>query len=158
LAIAKIWTRKERLLRLVKAKSQNGSLAPLTGWWRRSRFARNFDEMAITLSGLCLVHCVLSALLLAMVASTGSVLLSPGIHEFGLGLAILFGAASLGPGLMRSDTRMPGLIGLVGIALMGLGLVMSIVYDSHSAEILLTLLGVATVALAHGLNSTPACD
>lgn len=140
------------------AKLQNGSFAPLIGWWRGSRFARNFDEMAITLSGLCLVHCVLSALLLAMIVSTGSILLAPGIHEFGLALAIFFGAASLGPGLMRSDTRMPGLIGLTGIALMGLGLVMSIVYDAHGGEIFFTLLGVATVALAHGLNSTPICD
>lgn len=145
-------------MRLVIAKLQNATLAPLTDRWRRSRFARNFDEMAITLSGLCLVHCVLSALLLAMVASTGSILLWPGIHEFGLGLAILFGAASLGPGLMRSDTRTPGLIGLIGIALMGLGLVLSIVFDAHSGEIFFTLLGVATVALAHGLNSSPACD
>lgn len=140
------------------AKFQDNSLAPLTGWWRRSRLARNFDEMAITLSGLCLVHCVVSALLLAMVASTGSVLLSPAIHEFGLGLAILFGAASLGPGLMRSDARLPGVIGLIGIALMGLGLAMSIIYHAHGGEILFTLLGVATVALAHGLNSSPACD
>jgi len=120
------------------------------GVWRRVAGVRSFDEMAITLSGLCLVHCVASAAFFAMLASSGSALFSPAIHEIGLGFAIVLGAASLGPGLIRPGYRAPGLFGMVGVAIMTLGLILH-----GQAEILCTIIGVAIVALAHGLNYNP---
>ena len=58
------------------------------------------DRLAIGLSGLCLVHCVASAVLLALLASAGGVLLHPAFHEVGLSLAILLGAIGLGRGML----------------------------------------------------------
>ena len=131
----------------LKPPAGNGSRALL----RRGRASRLFDQFAITLSGLCLVHCVVSALLLAMLASSGSALMSPVIHEAGLVFAIILGAASLGPGLLRENDRLPGAIGLVGVAIMATGLA----FHSTDLEILCTIVGVALVALAHGLSYQP---
>ena len=52
--------------------------------------ARNgaMDRLAIGLSGLCLVHCLASAVFVAMLASAGGLLLHPAIHEVGLFVAI----------------------------------------------------------------------
>jgi hypothetical protein len=49
------------------------------------------DRMAIGLSGLCLVHCVATTVLLALLASAGGVLGAPIIHEVGLSLAMVMG-------------------------------------------------------------------
>ena len=46
------------------------------------------DRIGIGLSGLCLVHCLASAVMVAMLASAGGILLNSMIHEFGLLLAI----------------------------------------------------------------------
>ena len=48
----------------------------------------SIDRLAIGLSGLCLVHCLASAVLLTLLASAGGLLLDPVIHEVGLTLAI----------------------------------------------------------------------
>src|SRR3546814_9208978 len=45
------------------------------------------DRLAIGLSGLCLVHCLASAVLVAVLASAAGLLVSPVIHEVGLVLA-----------------------------------------------------------------------
>lgn len=114
---------------------------------------RNFDHLAITLSGLCMVHCIATAAFFTMIATSGSMWMSPAIHEFGLGLSVLLGAASLGPGLMRKGDRWPGVIGMVGVCLMAFGL-----YMHGQVEILGTIIGVALVALGHGLSYTPDHD
>jgi MerC mercury resistance protein len=62
-------------------------------------FSENqLDRWAIGLSGLCLAHCLLSAVLLTVLASAGSVLLHPAFHEVGLLLAMSFAAFALGLG------------------------------------------------------------
>ena len=58
------------------------------------------DRLAIGLSGLCLVHCLASAIVVAMLASAGGLLVSPAIHEIGLFIAILLGVDRARP---RSD-------------------------------------------------------
>ena len=42
------------------------------------------DRMAIGLSGLCLVHCLATSVLIALLASAGGLLVAPIIHEVGL--------------------------------------------------------------------------
>src|SRR5215212_10075789 len=56
------------------------------------------DRIAMGLSGLCLVHCVATAVLLALVSAAGGFLGSPVIHEVGLSLAMIIGAFALGRG------------------------------------------------------------
>ena len=51
-----------------------------------------FDRLAIGLSGLCLVHCLATAVLLGLLSAAGGLLGSPVIHEVGLTLAMILGA------------------------------------------------------------------
>ena len=106
------------------------------------------DRAAIALSGLCLVHCLASAVLLAVLASAGGLLLSPVIHEVGLVLAILLGIVALGRGIVQHGFMMPAAVGGLGLGVMCGAL--SLPHDS--GEILYTLLGVAILALGHDLN------
>ena len=81
------------------------------------------DRYAIGLSGLCLVHCVATTVLLALVASAGGFLGAPIIHEVGLSLAMVMGIFSLGRGIMEHGYTMPSAVGGLGLGVMaGAGL------------------------------------
>lgn len=106
------------------------------------------DRMAIGLSGLCVVHCLASAVLLAVVASAGGLLGAGWIHEVGLGLAMMLGAVALGRGILNHGFMMPGAVGGLGLGVMAgaLGL------PHGGGEELFTVVGVAILALGHQLN------
>ena len=106
------------------------------------------DRLGIALSGLCLVHCLASAVLVAVLASAGGVLLDHRIHAVGLVLAIALGALSLGRGIAEHGFMMPAAIGGLGLGVMAGAL--SLPHDG--GEILYTLAGVAILALGHDLN------
>ena len=61
------------------------------------------DRVAMGLSGLCAVHCVATAILLGLLASAGGLLGNPIIHEVGLTLAMILGAAALGQGIREHE-------------------------------------------------------
>jgi hypothetical protein len=106
------------------------------------------DRVAIGLSGLCLVHCLASAILVAMVASAGGMLLNPVIHEVGLMIAILLGLISLGRGILEHGFMMPAAVGGLGLGVMAGALTLP--HDGN--EVVYTILGVAILALGHDLN------
>jgi hypothetical protein len=107
-----------------------------------------FDRMAIGLSGLCLVHCVASAIFVALLASAGGMLLDPRIHEIGLMFAIGLGVAALGRGIVHHGFMMPSAVGGLGLGVMGgsLGL------PEGGAGTVYTIVGVLILALGHDLN------
>jgi hypothetical protein len=106
------------------------------------------DRMAIGLSGLCLVHCLASAVLVAMLASAGGILLNPAIHEIGLTLAIGLGTIALGRGILQHGFMMPAAVGGLGLGVMAGALSLP-----HSGpETIYTIVGVAILALGHDLN------
>jgi len=107
-----------------------------------------FDRAGIVLSGLCAVHCVLGIIIVSALGLGGGLLLSPGIHEAGLVLAVLIGAASLGLGLVRHGRTGPLITGVAGLALMAA----AIAVGHGFAEAILTISGVILVALAHLSN------
>lgn len=107
-----------------------------------------FDRLAIGLSGLCLAHCIASAVLVALLASAGGILLHHSIHEAGLVLAIGFAVLGLGRGVMSHGFMMPGAIGGLGIGVMAGALSM----PHNAGEVIYTIIGVALVALGHDLN------
>ena len=76
------------------------------------------DRIAMGLSGLCLVHCVATAVLLALVSAAGGFLGSPIIHEVGLTLAMMIGAYALGRGILEHGYMMPSAIGGLGLGVM----------------------------------------
>ena len=107
-----------------------------------------WDRMAIGLSGLCLVHCVATTVLLAMVASAGSVLGADWIHEVGLVLAMLMGAYALGKGIYDHGYAMPSCVGALGLGVMAGALTL----PHDGSEALYTIIGVTILALGHRLN------
>jgi hypothetical protein len=108
----------------------------------------SIDRAAIALSGLCLVHCLASAIFVAMLASAGGILLHPIIHEIGLTFAIGLGMLALGRGIVEHGFMMPSAVGGLGLGVMAgsLGL------PEDGSGTLYTILGVAILALGHDLN------
>ncbi|CAN5181400.1 hypothetical protein BH09PSE3_BH09PSE3_22800 [soil metagenome] len=114
------------------------------------RVLRNgtIDRIAVTLSGLCLVHCIATVVLLGLVSSVASWLGNPLIHEAGLALATLLGAIALVGGAFSHGRALPTVIGTVGLLFMACAL-----FVPHGGrEALLTIIGVSFLAGAHWLN------
>ena len=107
-----------------------------------------FDRLAIGLSGLCLVHCLATAVLLGLLSAAGGLLGSPVIHEVGLTLAMILGAIALGRGIMEHGFMMPSAVGGLGLGVMGGALTM----PHHGPEAAFTIIGVLILALGHDLN------
>jgi hypothetical protein len=109
----------------------------------------NLDHMAMGLSGLCAVHCLASAILVALASAAGGMLLNPIFHEVGLSIAILIGAFALGRGVLEHGYMAPAVTGALGLGIMAGA--MSLPHgDGH--ETMWTIIGVAILALGHDLN------
>lgn len=106
-----------------------------------------FDRIAMGISGLCLVHCVATTVLLTVISSAGG-LLNPAIHEVGLTLAIGMGVIALGRGITTHGYMMPAVVGAFGLGIMAGALSL----PHGGFEIFWTLIGVSLVALGHDLN------
>jgi hypothetical protein len=107
------------------------------------------DGIAMSLSGLCLVHCLATAVALAVVSAAGGFLGSPVIHEVGLTLAMLLAAVALGKGIIEHGFMMPSAIGGLGLGVMAGALTL----PHDGSEALATIFGVMIVALGHRLNA-----
>ena len=110
------------------------------------------DRLAIGLSGLCMVHCLATSVLLALVASAGGMLGAPWIHEVGLVLAMVMGAVALGRGILEHGYMMPSSIGALGLGVMAGALTL----PHDGGEALFTVVGVGILALGHRLNNIAA--
>jgi hypothetical protein len=106
------------------------------------------DRLAIGLSGLCLVHCLATAVLLGLVSAAGGLLGSHLIHEVGLGLAMVLGAVALGRGIREHGFMMPSAVGGLGLGVMAGALTL----PHNGVEALYTMVGVGVLALGHRLN------
>ena len=106
------------------------------------------DRIAMGLSGLCLVHCVATAVLLGLLASAGGLLGKPIIHEVGLTLAMVIGAFALGRGVREHGFILPAIVGVLGLAIMGYALTL----PEGGHEPIFTVTGVMILALGHRLN------
>jgi hypothetical protein len=114
----------------------------------RFSWISGLDRIAIGLSGLCMVHCLATAVLIALATTAGGMLVNPMIHEIGLALAIPLGAIALGRGMFEHGYMMPSAIGSLGLGVMAGALTLQ-----HSdMEVVYTLLGVGLLALGHDLN------
>jgi hypothetical protein len=109
---------------------------------------RRLDRLAIGLSGLCLVHCLASAVLLGLLSAAGSALGAAWIHEVGLSLAMMLGAIALGRGVMEHGFMMPSAVGALGLGVMAGALTL----PHDGSEALYTVIGVGILALGHELN------
>ena len=108
------------------------------------------DRYAIGLSGLCMVHCLATSVLLALMSTAGGVLLDPIFHEVGLTIAIGFGAIALGRGVLHHGYAMPAAMGAFGLGIMAGA--MTLPHDSSGLETIWTIIGVGLLAFGHDLN------
>ena len=106
------------------------------------------DRLAIGVSGLCVVHCVASAVLLTILASAGGLLVDPIFHEVGLAIAIVLGVIGLGRGIMTHGFMLPASIGSLGLGMMAGTLTLA----HGGTEVLYSIVGVLILALGHDLN------
>lgn len=109
----------------------------------------NIDHLAISLSGLCLAHCVASAVIVTVLASAGGILLHPVVHEIGLTLAMGLAALALGRGVLAHGYALPVWVGSLGLGVMAGAMTLP---HEGSAETIYSILGVLIVALGHDLN------
>ena len=106
------------------------------------------DRFAIGLSGLCLVHCLATSFILAMVATAGGVLGAEWVHEVGLVLAMVMGALALGRGIFEHGYLLPSAVGGLGLGVMAGALTL----PHDGSEAIYTMMGVVILALGHRLN------
>jgi hypothetical protein len=106
------------------------------------------DRLAMGLSGLCMVHCLATAVLLGLLSAAGGFLGNPVIHEVGLTLAMILGSIALGRGIFQHGFMMPSAIGGLGLGVMAGALTL----HETGNEPIFTVVGVAILALGHRLN------
>lgn len=106
------------------------------------------DRIAVGLSGLCVVHCVATAVFVGLIASVGGFLGQPIFHEAGLTLAMLLGAVALVGGALQHGFLLPTGVGALGLGVMAGALSL----HETGTEPLYTIAGVAILALGHRLN------
>jgi hypothetical protein len=112
-----------------------------------SRFGR-LDHIAMGLSGLCAIHCMATAVAVVLLSSVAGLLANPAIHEVGLTIAMILGAAALGHGALHHGMLIP-----IGIGGLGLGIMAgALTLDHGVTETAYTILGVSLLAFGHELN------
>jgi hypothetical protein len=109
---------------------------------------RRLDRLGMTLSCLCAIHCVLSVVVVAGLGLSGGFLLDPAIHRVGLLIATITAGIAIGLGAIRHGRRAPFVVAMTGLSFMGGALAV----DHGIEEAILTVIGVALVALGHILN------
>ncbi len=112
------------------------------------RFSSFLDKSAITLSGLCLAHCLAGALLLTVFAA-GSEWFDHNIHLVGLAIALPLAALALWRGVAVHGQLGVALLGAIGIGLMAASLFIG---HGGRGEILLSVAGVVLLGGAHYWN------
>lgn len=105
------------------------------------------DRIAMGLSGLCLVHCIATGIILGLLAGAGGFLANPIIHETGLGLAMILAIFALGRGAFVHGSVLPMTVGVVGLGFMAKALSLP-----EGKDVLMTMIGVGLLILAHTLN------
>jgi hypothetical protein len=106
------------------------------------------DRLAIGVSGLCFIHCVASAVMVAVLASAGGLLLDPAIHEVGMMIALALGIVGLGRGVLDHGFMLPAAIGSLGLGIMAGALTL----DHGGMTTVYSVAGVLILALGHDLN------
>jgi len=108
----------------------------------------NFDKLGLALSSLCMLHCIVSVVLVTGLGFASQFLLAPEFHEYGLIAAVFVAIFAIGWGAINHRRPAPIIVALIGLSFMAGALVMPHDYR----EMLMTIVGVGFVAFAHVLN------
>jgi hypothetical protein len=120
--------------------------APRRGW----SVTRWLDRGAVGLSMLCLVHCLAFPVVIIALPALGEILPRQWwVHPVIFALAVPMATIALVRGWSDHHDRRPVLLGGLGLALLGLGLLAG---EASATAVLLTVVGGLVVAAAHLLN------
>ena len=122
-------------------------LSPTSSPPRRT-FRQRLDQFGIGLAGLCAVHCVATIVIVSGLGIGGHFLLAHDIHEYGLLLAVLVAALTIGWGAYRHRRLAPVVIATIGLSFMAGALSVG----HGSGEAVLTIIGVLLVSVGHFMN------
>lgn len=113
-----------------------------------ARISALLDKSAMTLSGLCIVHCLAGSLLLTVFAASSG-WLGHNVHLFGLMLALPLAGFALWRGV-----RLHGRVGVGVLGAVGIGLMATSVFAGHGGlgEVMLSVTGVTLLGAAHWWN------
>lgn len=106
------------------------------------------DRIAMVLSAVCLVHCLATSVLVALVSSFGAVLGAPIVHEVALAVALALGVVALGKGTLEHRRFLPAAVGGLGLGIMTGALAL----PHGTWEAVATVAGVLVLAVGHYLN------
>lgn len=109
---------------------------------------RSWDELAMGLSGLCLIHCTMTSVMFGVLATMGGAFASPIVHEVGLAVAVMFALIAFTRGLIEHGMILPSWVGGAGLLAMSAALMV----PHGGRETLLTMVGVLLLAFGHWLN------
>ncbi|SMQ68950.1 MerC mercury resistance protein [Altererythrobacter xiamenensis] len=113
-----------------------------------SLIRRTLDRAGIWLSSLCLLHCLLSIIIVSALGIGGQFFFAPEIHRYGLALALIIAAVAIGWGALRHRKAAPFVTAMMGLTFMGGALAVP-----HGIyEAVLTIIGVTLVSIGHFLN------
>jgi len=111
---------------------------------------RLLDGLAISASGLCLVHCLaLPAMLIVLPTLAGALALPDDFHLIALLIAVPTSLVAIAFGYLHHRRPLPAL--LAGIGLMALTAAAVLVHDQRS-EAAVTVAGSLLLAAAHMVN------
>lgn len=114
---------------------------PVAAWW---------DAFAIGASALCLAHCLLIPLLLALMPAVTQFLnVPPWFHLAAFAIAVPTSAIAMQRGFRYHGIVMPAVFGAIGLFLLGLGALggFTILFES-----VLTIPGSVVLAIGHISN------
>jgi len=110
---------------------------------------KNKDSWGAICSGVCLMHCIATPLLIAggSLGVVGVLASSEWVHQLVLVPVILFSVLSFPSAYKKHRHHMPGLLAIIGL----FGLISAVTYG-HDFETVLTIIGASLLIVAHGWN------
>jgi len=113
-----------------------------------SSIRARLDRAGVVLSGLCLLHCLASIVVVSALGIGGEFLLAPAFHRVGLAIALVIAAVAIGWGALTHRRAAPFVTAMTGLSFMGGALAM----PHGTGEVVLTVIGVSLVSIGHFLN------
>ena len=109
-----------------------------------------YDGLAIAVSLICVVHCLLLPMLLLLLPALAAVFAIPeAFHSWAIAFAVPIGAIALLVGYRRHHSVAPTLVVLPGLALL---IVALLVARAAWIETTLTVVGALVLSIGHMLN------
>jgi len=109
---------------------------------------RRLDRAGIWLSGLCVLHCLASIVVVSALGIGGQFFMAEEIHRVALVIAMVIAGVAIGWGALNHRRAAPFVVAMMGLTFMGGAL--AVPHGVHEA--VLTIIGVTLVSAGHILK------